>query len=65
MKKIALLLAVAISSASLFAQNVNKTELKQLKAFLAQPAAEASTNAEAPTKTTLPPGKASLLKTAT
>ena len=47
MKKIALLLAVAISSASLFAQNVNKTELKQLKAFLAQPAAEASTNAEA------------------
>ena len=47
MKKIALLLAAAISSVSLFAQSVDKGELKQLKAFLAQPAAEASTNAEA------------------
>ncbi|MDE6540628.1 MAG: hypothetical protein K2L74_01305, partial [Muribaculaceae bacterium] len=47
MKKIALLLAVAISSVSLFAQNVNKNELKQLKAFLAQPAVEAATNADA------------------
>ncbi|MDE6135956.1 MAG: hypothetical protein K2F97_00590, partial [Muribaculaceae bacterium] len=47
MKKIALLLAVAISSVSLFAQSVNKGELKQLKAFLAQPAAEAATNAAA------------------
>ena len=47
MKKIALLLAIALGSATMFAQNVNKNELKQLKAFLNQPAAEAATNAEA------------------
>ncbi len=37
MKKIAFILAVALGSAAAFAQ-VNKGELKQLQAFLAQPA---------------------------
>ena len=46
MKKIALILAVALSSAACFAQ-VNKGELKQLQNFLAQPAEKAATNAEA------------------
>ncbi|MDE6157247.1 MAG: hypothetical protein K2F78_03780 [Muribaculaceae bacterium] len=46
MKKIALLLAVALSSAACFAQ-VNKSELKQLQNFLAQPAEKGGTNAEA------------------
>ncbi len=46
MKKIALLLAVALSSAACFAQ-VNKSELKQLQNFLAQPAEKDGTNAEA------------------
>ena len=46
MKKIAFILAVALGSAAAFAQ-VNKGELKQLQAFLAQPAEHAATNAEA------------------
>ena len=46
MKKIALVLAVALSSAACFAQ-VNKGELKKLQNFLSQPAKEAATNAEA------------------
>lgn len=46
MKKIALVLAVALSSAASFAQ-INKGELKQLQNFLSQPAKEAATNAEA------------------
>ena len=46
MKKIALLLAVALGSAACFAQ-VNKTELKQLQNFLSQPSEKGGTNAEA------------------
>ncbi|MDE6041267.1 MAG: hypothetical protein K2F99_06790, partial [Muribaculaceae bacterium] len=46
MKKIALFLAVALSSAASFAQ-VNKAELKALQNFLNEPAKEAATNAEA------------------
>ena len=46
MKKIALLFAVALTSAACFAQ-VTKGELKQLQNFLAQPAAEGGNNAEA------------------
>ncbi|MDE6287170.1 MAG: hypothetical protein K2M00_00110, partial [Muribaculaceae bacterium] len=47
MKKIALFLTVALCSLAVSAQNVAKNELKQLQAFLSQPAAEAVTNAEA------------------
>ena len=46
MKKIALVLAIALSSAAGFAQ-INKGELKQLQNFLSQPGKEAPTNAEA------------------
>ncbi|MDE7467912.1 MAG: hypothetical protein K2M61_06110, partial [Muribaculaceae bacterium] len=47
MKKVALFLAIALGAMSASAQNIAKNELKQLQAFLAQPAAEATTNAEA------------------
>ena len=47
MKKIALFLAVALCSVAASAQSIAKNELKQLQAFLAQPAQEAATNAEA------------------
>lgn len=47
MKKIALFLIVALCSVAASAQSIAKNELKQLQAFLAQPAAEAATNAEA------------------
>ena len=47
MKKIALLLAVALSSVTVFAQSINKNELKQLQNFLSQPAVHHATNAEA------------------
>ena len=47
MKKIALFLAVALCTMAASAQSIAKNELKQLQAFLAQPAQEASTNAEA------------------
>lgn len=47
MKKIALFLAVAICGVAASAQNLAKNEAKQLQAFLAQPAQEAATNAEA------------------
>ncbi|MBP3537796.1 MAG: hypothetical protein J6J93_09710, partial [Muribaculaceae bacterium] len=46
MKKIALMLAVALGSAACFAQ-INKSELKQLQNFLNQPAETESTNAQA------------------
>ncbi|MDE6468980.1 MAG: hypothetical protein K2L28_08820, partial [Muribaculaceae bacterium] len=46
MKKIALILAVALSGAACFAQ-VDKGELKQLQNFLQQPAEKGGTNAEA------------------
>lgn len=47
MKKVALLIAVTLGSFTVFAQNINKNELKQLQAFLAAPAEHATTNAEA------------------
>ena len=47
MKKVVLILTLALCSSIAFAQRVNKAELKQLQAFLAQPAKEAATNAEA------------------
>ena len=47
MKRIALFLAVALASVGVFAQNLNKNELRQLQAFLNQPAKEAATNAQA------------------
>ena len=47
MKKIALFLALALSSMAVFAQNLNRSELKQLQNFLAQPAEKHATNAEA------------------
>ncbi|MDE6242608.1 MAG: hypothetical protein K2M14_01205, partial [Muribaculaceae bacterium] len=47
MKRIALFLAAALATVGVFAQNLNKNELKQLQAFLNEPAKEAATNAEA------------------
>lgn len=46
MKRIALILAVALSSAACFAQ-VTKSEMKQLQNFLSQPSANGETNAQA------------------
>ena len=47
MKKVVLLMALVLSSTVAFAQKVNKAEVRQLQAFLSQPAKEAATNAEA------------------
>lgn len=48
MKRIALFLAVALATTTgVLAQNINKNELKQLQAFLNEPAKEAATNAQA------------------
>ena len=47
MKRIALILAASLATTGVFAQNLNKNELKQLQAFLNEPAKEAATNAEA------------------
>ena len=46
MKRIALILAVALSSAACFAQ-VTKSEMKQLQSFLSQPSEKGETNAQA------------------
>ena len=46
MKKVALMIAVTLGSLTVFAQNVNKNELKQLQAFLAAPAEQGMTNAQ-------------------
>lgn len=47
MKKAVLLITLALSSAMVFAQKVDKNELKQLKTFLSQPAEKDATNAQA------------------
>ena len=47
MKRVALLLAVALASVAVFAQKINKSELKQLQVFLSEPAEKDATNAQA------------------
>lgn len=65
MKRVALLLAVALASVAVFAQKINKSELKQLQVFLSEPAEKDATNAQALKITDtviLPPGRALLSK---
>ncbi|MDE7472887.1 MAG: hypothetical protein K2M68_04795, partial [Muribaculaceae bacterium] len=47
MKKAVLMIALALVSTSAFAQKIAKNEMKQLKAFLEQPAEKDGTNAQA------------------
>lgn len=47
MKKAVLLITLALSSVMVFAQRIDKNELKQLKNFLSQPAEKDATNAQA------------------
>ena len=47
MKRVLLILAVVFGCTAVFAQKLDKNEARQLKAFLAAPAAEATTNAAA------------------
>lgn len=46
MKKAALLITLALGCVGVFAQKPNKSELKQLQSFLAQPAEKDGTNAD-------------------
>lgn len=43
MKRVLLILAVVFGCTAVFAQKLDKNEARQLKAFLAAPAAEATT----------------------
>jgi Leucine-rich repeat (LRR) protein len=47
MKKVVLLIALALGTGGAFAQKINSKELKQLQAFLTQPAELVATNAQA------------------
>ena len=47
MKKAVFMIALALGSVTAFAQKIDKNEMKQLKAFLEQPAEKDGTNAQA------------------
>ena len=47
MKKALLMIALMLGSVTAFAQKIDKNEVKQLKAFLSQPAEKGGTNATA------------------